>query len=123
MQEFEEKLELNPPGLDVIKFLEESQSDIKDSSQFQRQILEDMTMLGVCYIKAEIERKVVSKQSIKKNEILYLFDIIKALGKVSGKNLILDKFFETLRSLLSWNICKKLISVDNKEEALSEFEF
>ena len=80
-------------------------------------------MLGVCYIKAEIERKVVSKQSIKKNEILYLFDIIKALGKASGKNLILDKFCETLRSLLSWNICKKLISVDNKEEALSEFEF
>ena len=84
MQEFEEKLELNPPGIDVIKFLEESQSDIKDSSQFQRQILEDMTMLGVCYIKAEIERKVVSKQSIKKVEILYLFDIIKALGKVNG---------------------------------------
>ena len=42
---------------------------------------------------------------------------------MNGKNLILDKFCETLRSLLSWNICKKLMSVDNKEEALSEFEF
>ena len=72
-------------------------------------------------MKQKIEQR-VSSQSFNKSEILFLFDILKALSKVED-NAIVDNFHQTVRSLLCWNICRKMVGRENKEEAVSEFEY
>jgi len=105
---------------DVIGMIQKH-SQTQKCSSLHSSISQNISLIGINYVKQQIEQR-VSSQSFNKSEILFLFDILKALSKVEV-NAIVDNFHQTVRSLLCWNICRKMVGRENKEEAVSEFEY